>query len=610
MNKIYFTFALFAIFSISLFSQNHPEITDKEVYEHIHFLSSDDLKGRLTGSDEIYEAAKYIENEFTDYGLKPLFGDSYFQSFNFISGVELGDNNSLIIRAGNDKTELEPTKDFYPLSFSGSASFNTEVVFAGFGISAPNDKYDDYAGIDVKGKTVIVFRNYPGLKNYFSLKNDPDFKNLKSKFAKYSSIRQKAKIAKDKGAIGLIVVNGYEEVGNVVDDNFIPFIKEDQAPMMKDFPVIQLKRSIIEQIFIAKGNTLENLFNMISTTLQPSSLVLDGFTLSLETDVRMTEGLCRNVAGYIEGSDPILKNEYIVVGAHYDHLGSGEFSSLSKVKEPQIHNGADDNASGTAGVLELAEKFAANRELNKRSVIFVCFSGEELGLLGSSYFVNNSPISLTSVAAMFNLDMVGRLDSAKSLVIYGTGTSAIWKDLIPKHNTEFKLSLVDDGFGASDHSSFYGKSIPVLFFSTGVHGDYHRPTDDIEFINSNGEKEILDLVYSIASDVTNLESKPDYLATQKKESTMNGGWKVYVGTVPDFSSSEEGFKISAVNDGSPAQKGGIKSGDLMIKFGDKNITNIYDYVYALQEHVPGDVVEVIVKRNNEIIKLKLELGMK
>lgn len=589
---------LFLFLTAVCFSQiKNPDITAKEIYEHIKYLASDELKGRNTGSEEIREAAEYIKKEFESYGLSPAFGNSYFQPFKFNSSVKLESKNELTIYVNGEDMELEAEKDFMPLPFSGSKSLKGDLVFAGFGIQDLKNNYDDYKGIDVKGKVVVIFRLYP------------DFQNSKSPFAIYKGIRQKAKIAKESGASGLIIVNGYEDIPFAKDDEFIRFAY-DRAPLMTDFPVVQIKRKYIEKIFQIKGNSLENLFNMIDVSKEPSPLALDGITVSMSTGVKIEQGECINVGAILEGSDPVLKNEYIVVGAHYDHLGMGGENSLNSEKTPQIHNGADDNASGTTGVLELAEKFAAMRDKVKRSMIFIAFSGEELGLLGSAFFANNSPVTLESIAAMINMDMIGRMDSSKTLIVYGTGTSTKWNELLSKNNPRFTLTMNADGFGGSDHSSFYAKKIPVLFFFTGIHTDYHKPTDDYDKINPDGEKEILEFVYTVINELVVNETKPDYVSVQKKETESTGGWRVYVGTVPDFASQEEGFKISAVNDGSPAAKGGIKPGDLMVKFGSKTISNIYDYVYALQEYKPGDEVEVIVRRENKEVKLQIILGMK
>ncbi len=586
------------LFYLNAYAQHkvpNPEITAPEIQHHIEFLASDELRGRLSGSKEIQVAANYIKDEFESYGLKPLFGKSYFQEYNFISDVKLSENNSLSFFNNKSKqsTKLELYKDYIPTTFSGKNNVDAGLVFAGYGISAPKLQYDDYAGIDVKGKVVVVMRN------------SPEYDKPRSDFDKFSSMRYKATLAKDKGAVGIIFVNGYLPIDSA--DGLVKF-KYDRAPGAKDFPVVQVKRKFVDQLFTASGFDFADYQRKMKDNKKPASFVFNNVSVKLNTEVEEINKLDRNVAGYLEGTDPVLKNEYIVIGAHYDHLGMGIEGSLYKGTEEKIHHGADDNASGTAGVMELAEKLASVKGLLKRSIIFVTFSGEELGLLGSNYFVNNMPVPEDKIITMINLDMVGRLRE-KALTVYGMGTSSGWKDLLNKENKyQFKLAFNDEGFGPSDHSSFYGKGIPVLFFFTGVHEDYHRPTDEAKLINSAGEDSILHYVYNLTEDLDTIAVKPDYIKVARKETS--GEWKVYAGTVPDMSNTSEGFKLSGVSPGGPAEKAGLKAGDTMIKFGDRDINNIYDFVYALQDHVPGDVCKVIVKRGSETVTLTLTLGAK
>ena len=570
-----------------------PDITAQELLSHISFLASDELKGRMTGSDEILLAAEYIKSEFIKYGIKPVFDNSYFQEFQFIAGIELGSNNS--VKFSMKEGEIIPTlkSDFIPVSFSGEAGVKGKIVFAGYGISSAKVNYDDYRDIDVKDKIVVVLRNHP------------EHSNPQSKFNEYSSLRYKASTAKEKGAIGIILVNGYE----FENDNLVQ-LKYDKAPILKDFAALHIKREFIEKLFSSAGLSLKEVQKLIADSVKPASIELNAVA-EIQTEIKEIQKVCRNVAGLLPGNDPVLKNEFLIIGAHYDHLGMGEVGSLFRGEEPQVHNGADDNASGTAGVLELAQKFSSiNTEL-KRSIIFIAFSGEELGLLGSNYFVNHSSIPHEKMVSMFNMDMIGRLNEEKSLIVYGTGTSSIWKEQLEKNNQfGFKLAYNDEGFGPSDHSSFYAKNIPVLFFFTGVHHDYHRPTDDVEFINTDGHEDIVRFIYQVASNIVTGESKPDYISVPRKEMESARAWRVYVGTVPDFASTSEGFKISGVNDGSPAAIGGMKAGDIINSFAGKTVNNIYDYVYALQECSPGDEVEVVVTRNGEKLNLKIKLGMR
>jgi len=289
----------------------------------------------------------------------------------------------------------------------------------------------------------------------------------------------------------------------------------------------------------------------------------------------------------------------------------GGRGSLAASKEPQIHNGADDNASGTSGVLELAEYFSSHKDQMKRSILFILFSGEELGLLGSKHFVDNPTVPLNQIVAMINMDMIGRLNENR-LTVYGTGTSPKWKPLLNKVNADsiFKYNFIDGGFGPSDHSSFYSKNIPVLFFFTGTHQDYHKPSDDVDKINFLGMEKVLNLVSGVVTDLVTNPEKIEFTKVQG-EAPQQGrrmNIRVYVGTIPDYSEQVEGFKIAGVNDGSPAEKAGLKAGDIIIKFGDKPVKNIYDYMYAMQGYKPGDEVEVIILRNGQELKTTIKLG--
>ena len=598
MKKIFFNLVIVSIFSLGFDfngdKDNNPDITVSEIKSHIEYLASDKLEGRFTGSEGCEEAADYISDEFKNYGLKPLYDGDYLQSFSFISGLELGNNNYVQIIYEKKKSELQIEQDYITAPFSGSREVSGNLVFAGYGISAPKLNYDDYANIDVKDKIVLVMRY------------SPEYDNPHSKFDDYSSFRQKATVARDKGAAGIIFVNGYFPKDD--DDKLMEF-RYDRGLLLKDISAIHLKRSFADELFKSQMLDLKDFQKQISESKTPSSFEFKNTNVKLSTEVKEIQKTSWNVAGYLEGNDPQLKNEYVVIGAHFDHLGYGETGSLYRGDDKQIHNGADDNASGTTGVLELAEKFSSLKDQIKRSLIFVTFSGEELGLLGSNYFVNNSNVSSNKMITMINMDMIGKLDDEKKLIVYGTGTSTSWKDLLNNKNTyNFKVTFNDEGFGPSDHSSFYGKQIPVLFFFTGTHPDYHRPSDDADKINFEGETKVVNYVYDVTSAIVNKETKPDYVNVPRKESENVGGWKVYVGTIPDYSSNEEGFRLSGVSEGGPAQKGGLKGGDIMVKFGDRKITNIYDYVYALKEFVPGDEVDVVVLRDGKELTFHLVLG--
>lgn len=591
------TVLLFTISNIAVYNQqaDNPEVTTAEIKEHISFLASDKLKGRDSGTEELFGAAVYISDEFKNYGLEPLFKDGFLQEFPFVKTIELTDKNSLSFSTNGSEVELKLREDYITVPFSGNTDVNASLVFAGFGISASDLNYDDYSGIDVKNKIVIVFRNTP----------EPAVAH--SGFDAHSPLRKKSSVARDKGAAGIIFINPYDS--NKTSDDLVEF-SFDRGGAMSDFSVQSVKRIFIEELLHNEGINLKDVYNKILESKKPSSFELKNSSAKISTEVKEVEAVSWNVAGYLEGKDPELKNELIIIGAHFDHLGMGGEGSLYRGDEPQIHNGADDNASGTTGVLELAEKFASRKNNLKRSIVFITFSGEELGLLGSNYFVNNLPFPVEDAITMVNMDMIGRLKDS-SLIVYGTGTSSDWKDILNNNNKYgFKLTFNDEGFGPSDHSSFYGKKIPVLFFFTGTHEDYHKPSDDTEKINFTGEKDILNYVYDIVTAIDKNPIRPDYLLVEKKESGQMFARKVYVGTVPDFASNVDGYKISGVSEGSPAQLAGLQGGDIIISFGGKKISNIYDFTYALGDFVPGDEVDVIVKRGEDEITFKVKLASK
>ncbi|MFZ1519759.1 MAG: M28 family peptidase [Ignavibacteriaceae bacterium] len=584
-------FLLFIVFAAGIFAQNNPEITAEEIKQHITYLASDELEGRMTGTAALYKAADYLKDEFKSSGVLPLFDGSYFQEFPFIEKLELGSNNKIDVEFRNVNSpggqSFKLSEEFIPLSFSDNLSISGKVVFAGYGISAKDLNYDDYTGIDVKDKIVIVFRNHP------------DMKSPHSKFEQYSSLRYKTTNARDKGAKGIIFVNTSDKT----DDPLVP-LRYDDAGRITGISALSVKRELLGFI------PLKDLQIKIDSTLKPESYIIevDNLTIELETEVKEVKGKSVNVGGFVKATNNKFPGEYLVIGAHFDHLGWGGQNSLY-MGEPSIHNGADDNASGTTGLLELAENFSSIKDKIDRDIVFIAFSGEELGLLGSSYVVNNFPLPIENNITMINMDMIGRLNDKKDLIVYGTGTSSKWKNLLDdKNEYDFNLTFNDEGFGPSDHSSFYGKKIPVLFFFTGTHTDYHKPSDDVDKINNNGEENVVKYVYDIALSIVNADSKPDYISVEKKDTGRMMGSRVYVGTVPDFAGEVDGYKLGGVTDGSPAAKAGLLAGDIIVQFGEKKISNIYDFTYALGNYVPGDKVNVIIKRGEKEMTVEIELG--
>ena len=569
----------------------NKNVTEKELQDEIKYLSSDSLKGRLTGSPGDSLAAVYIRSKFESYGLVPLSGDG-FQRFKVTKRILPGKDNFLSVNGIN----YSPEKDFMPLAFSSDSSLEAEVVFVGYGFNIKSDSlnWDDYNGIDIKGKWVMMLRA------------DPETDKTKSPFVPYSGDRDKAILAKDMGAAGVLLVSG-----PVFDsqDTFEPLNTEGFSV---GIPVLRLKRGVADFILAKSKTTTEALEKKLNTTRKPfgfSTKVL----IRAKTEIVRERAGTRNVVMLLPGQDANLKNEYVIIGAHFDHLGMGGPGSSSRAVDTiAVHHGADDNASGVAMMLELAEKFAGTRGSHKRSLICIAFSGEEEGLLGSKQFTNNPGIDLTRVNAMINLDMVGRLNEAKNLQIFGVGTATGLKDLIySKTDTSvIKLSLLEEGYGPSDHSSFYLKNIPVLFYSTGAHLDYHTPSDTWNKINFNGMVRISDLIFNVAEELATSSTKLQFKESGPRTEPVRyaRGKGVTLGIMPDFAGViKNGLRADFVTPGKPAALGGMIKGDIITAINGKPVNNIEDYMFRMKQLKHWQTISVEILRNGRKEVLLIQL---
>ncbi len=381
----------------------------------------------------------------------------------------------------------------------------------------------------------------------------------------------------------------------------------DQSFASSGLAALTVKRAVLDDLLRRQGKSLEALQEGINDSKKPRSFPLDGVSVSLTTEVIKVKATTANVIGLLEGADPARRTQSIIVGAHYDHLGfGGEGSGSMTPDRHEIHNGADDNASGTSGLLELAEAAAAHTGEFPRSVLFISFSGEELGTLGSAYYVEHPVLPLDSAAAMVNLDMVGRLKD-NTLTLNGTGTSPVWDPLIKELNTGsdgkelFTLKTVADGFGPSDHASFYRKDIPVLFFFTGTHEDYHKPSDDWDRLNYDGEQKVVSFAYRVMENLAQRPDKPAFRKTQSAGPMAGGGFTVTLGVIPDYAWTGEGMKIDGVRSNGPAEKAGLQAGDVIVQLAGKKVMNIYDYMGVLGELKAGNEVTVGFQRGAEVI---------
>ena len=583
MNKIITLSICGLTLSASAYAQNTLKDSLKA---KIEYLASPALEGRGFEGNGNKKAAEYLNKFFEEIKLKK-FNNSYYQDFSAPVALELGKANSLEFTTGNNKISFKPDEEYLPLKFSGNKEAKGDLVFVGYGVSSEKIHFDEYANLDVKNKIVLILRG------------SPDKYNDTSKFGEFTSMRYKLNTAKEKGAAGVILVSfEYDLMEN------LPSLELERYSAQFDIPLICMKLSALKKL----GNIFDKIDlanNKIKEFLKPNSFAISDLSVNMQTELKQIDKKMPNIVGYLEGNEK--KEEYIVIGGHFDHLGFGGSSSLSN--EKKAHIGADDNASGTAAMMQLAYRLK-DKKL-KRSVIFVGFNGEEIGLLGSSHFVKNPPVPIDNIAAMLNFDMVGRMNEDK-LSILGAGTSSIWKKIIEKANSNnIKITETDDGMGPSDNASFLPKNIPVLFFFTGVHTDYHKPSDSPDKINYDGEGRIIDLAEKIIIETANNEKRPDYVKIESKESKREmKGAKVQFGAIPDFGDNSKGFKVSGASPGTPADKAGVKANDIILKFGEKPIKDIYDFMDALQSFNPGDEVKVEILRGTETIVLKAILSAK
>jgi Zn-dependent M28 family amino/carboxypeptidase len=650
--------------------------------EHVTYLASDRLEGRRTGTNGATEAARYVAREFMRLRVSPDAGATcgelnekcYMQQFPYVAGVKLGKGNALTATRRADQTQGSPLaidfrvgEDWTPLGFSSNARVEGRAVFAGFGITAADQNYDDYKGTGVRDKVA------------FALSGTPDGDNPHSRFTRAGELRFKAAAARAAGARALVVVASEEKF----TDDRLSRLRYDNAGGDAGLPVVAVSRqTAVKMLGLGDDAALTLIEKRVRewasashteaaegdwlTRVKVKTTGGEGVVLSLTTDVVRKNAPAANVVGVIEGSDPKLKDEVIVIGAHYDHLGRGGEGSLA-TREGEIHHGADDNASGTAGLLELARLFSRERARMRRTVVFVAFSGEEEGLIGSSFYVQHPARPLANTVAMVNMDMIGRLKEG-ALNVGGVGTADVWREWVARANAPlkmhvvagangnrpeaaptpdpknerdasggatptrmdrmdgemtvvtgadgravvnatavepFKLRLNEDGYGPSDHSSFYSKQVPVLFFFTGSHEDYHKPSDTADRINYDGEARVLEFVREIVYDLQDAERRPVYTVAKSEGPTRSTGFRVYLGTIPSYADSTDGLKLDGVREGSPAQAAGLAAGDMIVKLAGRDVRNVYDYTQALSEMKAGQEYEVELMRGGQRLTLKI-----
>ena len=609
MNRIPVTLLIAVCLSAVLLYAAAPpkgELDAQHFLDHVKFLSSEKLKGRGTGTPELQKAADYIAAQFRSLGFQPFEGSRYFQDFPVTTNARLGSRNKFSYTDGSTQTQLKFQEEFIPFTLSSSGHFTAGVVFVGYGITAREYGYDDYAGVDVKDKFVVVLRHEP---------QEYDEKSVfeGKVYTEHAQFFSKAVNAKMHGARGVIFVQ--DAANHTADADQLEKFSRNVGPADARVPFVQVKVEVLEKWLGKSGKTLKQVQEDIDKDLKPQSFPLPNLELDVNVNLEREVKTVHNVAGYLPGET----DEYIIIGAHYDHLGLGELYSMAPSQAGTPHPGADDNASGTAGVLELARWFAGQPK-QKRGILFIAFAGEELGLLGSGYYATHPTIPLAKAVAMVNMDMIGRIRDGK-VYVGGMGTGTTFKQTIeeirPRHELKFDFSE-HGGYGSSDHTSFTARQVPVLFFFSGLHGDYHKPTDTWDKIDAPEAVRLLRFIGDVTGRLARDEARPQYVrvaaprsahasAGDSKSSGGGSGYGPYFGSIPDFAEPPTGVRFADVRDGSPAALAGLKAGDILIEFDGKKIENLYDFTYSLRAHKPGDEVPVKVIRGSETVTAKVML---
>ncbi len=555
----------------------------------VQTLASPGMEGRKTGERGDSLAASYIRDRFRELGLQLLY-DNGMQHFEVVARTELGGRNFFSF----DGRVLELNREYLPYSFSAPGRVEAGVAFAGYGIHLRSDSviWNDYATVDVRGKWVLM------------LQGDPDTSQRISPFEPWSGARAKVLAAADHGAAGVILVAGRQYSG---EDRLEPLFY-DKNSSSSSIPVFQVLRSVADEILASSSTSVAELEQKILRERKPAGMILQG-RVEAHADVLPEKVKTANVVAFLPGRDPLLKKETIVAGAHYDHLGLGGPGSGSRQPDTlAIHYGADDNASGVGAILEIAGKVAYEKD-NRRGFLFVAFGAEEMGLLGSRKFMEEPPAEMGRVAAMFNFDMVGRLDSSRALAIGGTGTSRESEAILKKNNPGFNLALSPDGTGPSDHATFYLKGIPVFFFSTGAHSDYHTPGDRFEKLNAEGIREVAGYAWQVMREVDRRDTMLAFTESGSPERRSRGArFRVTLGIMPDYAGmAREGMRVDAVTKNKPAWRAGILKGDIITAINGKPVANIYDYMNRLAGMSEGETISVDLLRDGKTVVVIVQL---
>ena len=603
-----FAACLALVGTAELLAADAAAIVLDRVANDVEYLASDELEGRGVGTEGLDKAAEYIADEFKHLGLKSPTGDGkYAQEFPILIKAELvPEKTSCVLRdQAGQRTELKLGQDYQPLIVGGEGKADAPIIFAGYGISAPKLGYDDYESLDVAGKVVLILRREPQ-------QDDPHSKFDGDRTSTHSYIRTKLKQAQEHKAAAVLFVNDPFTVGKEGKDRIE--LADGFGTNTMGIPFAQVSQELANRLLADAGLTdkqgqpltnLKEIEASINKTFQPVTGPLTNWSAELDVAVEKVYSKVKNIIGVIDGAGS-LADETVIVGAHYDHLGMGGAGSR-RPQEKAVHNGADDNASGTAALLELAREYTSRKVAPPRRLVFMAFSAEERGLIGSRHYVNNPLFPLEQTVAMFNFDMVGRMRDGK-LTVYGLGTAKEFADLVEKANDGEKLQLntVEGVMAASDHFVFFQKEIPVFHFFSGMTKEYHTPDDDFATINVNGIARVVRFASGLLDLVLNLPERPKFVEVKTAMQTRGG--MAYLGVIPDYGAEVNGLLITGTNQGSPAEKAGLKADDIITRFGEILVTDIQGLADALRTYKPGETIQVIVLREGKEITLTVTLG--
>ncbi len=584
-------------------SMEANRLAEQQILEELSYFAADSMEGRDTGSEQLVECANFLRSELQKLGYTfPANEDDGYQEFSIAAQPEQGPANELQV-IGNPQLQWQNNRDYRVCSFGGSGAFAGPLVFCGYGIDDAENDFDEFAQVDLEGKVAVIMRRVPGQtkpgSQYVDRNGTIDVNR--------ASLRSKFTNARERGAAAVLFVNDPHSVKMDQDELFEFGYGGGGKP--EEIPIFQITVAAANQLLKSTmGHTLEDIEAAIDRTMKPLSQELKGVSLQGTADLDFSKTRTGNVVAVLEPRDADIR-ETIIVGAHYDHVGWGKFGSLAPGTHA-IHNGADDNASGSIALLSLARRLAEKSGQLDRRVVLIWFAAEERGLLGSKHYVGAPLYPLSDTIAMLNLDMVGRMCDEK-LTVFGVGSSDVWNPWLEKIESETELNFFreEKALGPSDHAPFYEKQIPVLHLFTGLHGDYHRPTDDVEEINAQGMRRVVDVLEQLTLNLANADERPNYIENKKWiQVGRHAGGRPFVGIIPDLYASVDGLVVQDVAEDSPVETAGLQPGDVIVAASGQSIRTRKDFWAVVDQHAPKETISLKFERDGKRMSVEIKLG--